>query len=356
MTGQGGAVAIPAVPVTVITGFLGSGKTTLINRFIRDPRIGRMAVIVNEFGEVGLDNLLIESASEDTVLLSSGCLCCAIQSDLADTLISLHARRASGELPRFERAVIETSGLADPAPILHTLMTHPDIVRRYYLDGIVTTVDVLHGEAQLAEHPESVKQAAMADRLVLTKSDLSDGVALRRLVAAVRSLNPAAPLDDPGATELDPSVVLATGLLDARTRQANVQRWLRDEAYQPAPGSASHHAAGIRSFCVYRDAPLSRAVLGMWLSETIQSHGSHLLRIKGIVNVAEAGGPLVVHGVQHRLYPPAALKDWPTPDRRTRVVFIVRDLAPEGVEDILRRAEGRCPEAGLNERLSGGMW
>ncbi len=335
---------LTVLPVTVITGFLGSGKTTLLNRLIHHPRVGRVAVVVNEFGEVGLDNLLIEKSTEDMVLLDSGCVCCAIRNDLVDTLVELSTGREQGRIPEFTRVVIETSGLADPAPILHSLMTHPDLTYRYYLDGIVTTVDALEGERQLEEYPESAKQAAMADRLVLTKTDLAEGRPIHGLREQLQELNPAAGILEAVSGDLGPGEVLNVGLYDTERRRPDVRRWLRDDAYGDGPDCRfpDHaHTTGIESYCIYRTQPVSRAALGMWLNELTRDFGDRLLRIKGIVNVSGMDRPMVVHGVQHRLYPPARMDVWPFEDHRSRIVFIARGLGKQIVEELLESLSER---------------
>jgi len=336
----------PPLPVTILTGFLGSGKTTLLNRILRDPDCGQVAVIVNELGEVGLDNLLVESIGEDTVLLSSGCICCAVRNDLVETLVDLHRRRDSAAIPAFQRVVIETTGLAEPAPIMQTLMSDPELLPRYYLDGIVTTVDAVDGVSELAEYGESAKQVAVADRLVVTKVDLASDEAVTALEALVRRLNPGAALVRAVNGAVDMAGLLNVGLYDAATRRPDVPRWLRDEAYarpQSDPAVATGHTPGVHAFCLYREGPLSRALLGMWLAELSRGFGASLLRVKGIVHVAGAPGPMVIQGVQHRFYAPVTLGQWPSDDRRTRIVFIVRGLEQDVLERSLDAAIARWP-------------
>ena len=312
------------------------------------------AVIVNEFGEIGLDHLLIERADEGVVELSGGCLCCTVRSDLVATLEDLLRRLDNGRIRPFNRVVVETTGLADPAPVLHAAMSHPYLVLRYRLDGVVTTMDAVNGMATLDAHAESVKQAAVADRLVLTKTDLCDTPARRAALQALRdrlrALNPAAPLLD--ANEATPEALFGAGLFDPATKIPDVARWLKAEAYESRHahdhGADRHahdvnrHDDRIRAFSVATDTPISAAALDSFLDLLRAAHGPQLLRLKGIVRLAkEPERPLVIHGVQHVFHPPARLDSWPDEDRRTRLVLITRDLEPELVRRLLDAFAGR---------------
>ena len=354
------------IPVSILTGFLGSGKTTLLNRLLKDPALADTAVVINEFGEVGLDHLLVEHSSEGVIELSSGCLCCTIRGDLIATLEDLLRRRDNGRVSPFRRVLIETTGLADPAPVLHTVMQHPYLLMRYRLDGVITTADAVNGEATLDQHPEAVKQAAVADRIVLTKSDLCDtpeGAArLEALRSRLRALNPAAVFLDAARGEAMPESLLDAGLFDAATKIPDVARWLRDEAYaERGHGGHSHghghhghghHGQGghahqhahdvnrhddrIRAFSVSTDASLSAAAFDMFLDLLRSVHGPELLRVKGIVKIAEhPEHPVVVHGVQHVFHPPVTLEAWPGGEARTRMVFITRDLDGAAMQRLL---------------------
>jgi len=294
------------LPVSVLTGFLGSGKTTLLKHLLTQPGLDKVAVIVNEFGEIGLDHTLIESSSEGVVLLNSGCLCCTVRGDLIDTMRNLFLKRVRGEVPEFDRVVIETTGLADPAPILHTLMTDPLVAARFRLDGVVTTVDAVHGTSQLDAQPEPVKQAAVADRIVLTKTDIAEPKAVETLVERLRRLNPAAPIEYATLGKIDPRKLMDCGLYDPKTKTADVAKWLNEEAYASERDHDHHHHDHdhddhdhdhhdhahldvnrhddhIRAFCLSFDRPFQWAEIAEALDLFAQTHGPNLLRVKGIL-------------------------------------------------------------------------
>ncbi len=323
-------------PVAVITGFLGSGKTTLLARLLRDPAMGRTAVIINEFGAVGLDHELVRTSDESFVQLSNGCLCCNVRSDLVLTLGDLAARRAAGTLPRFERVVVETTGLADPAPILHALMTDRDLCDVYALDGVVTTVDAVTGLATLQQHEVSRRQAAVADRIVLTKTDLP-GAQAAATAARLAAVNPGAPLLSVVHGAVAPAALFDSGIFDVRGKHPDVQAWLAHEAVAAAHGHAHHHHDDdITSFCILRQEPLGAVTLALFLSALAENCGTDLLRMKGIVHVAERPErPAVIHGVQHVYHAPVWLDAWPSSDRRTRMVFIARNLRESWVRNLL---------------------
>jgi G3E family GTPase len=337
------SISAGRLPVTVLTGFLGSGKTTLLKHLIARPELADTAVVINEFGEVGLDHLLVDAATEDTVLLASGCLCCTVRGDLVNSLRRLLARSGSGALPPFRRVVIETTGLADPAPIIHTLMTDPALADRFRLDGIAATIDAVNAMDQLDREPEPVKQAAVADRLVLTKTDLADPAAVATLTARLRQLNPAAPILTADRGSLDPAALLDAGLYNPLTKSLDVQRWLKEEAYgadhahSQAHGHHHHdvnrHDARIRAFCLRWDAPLDWDRFVDWAEMLAATQGDRLLRLKGVLNVAGTERPVAVHAVQHMFHPPVELAAWPDADRRSRLVFITRDLPEAAIRD-----------------------
>lgn len=356
------------IPVTVLTGFLGSGKTTLLNALLKHPEMGETAVLINEFGEVGLDHLLVEAIDDDIVLLNSGCLCCTVRGDLVTAMRDLYFKRVRGQVPEFSRVLIETTGLADPAPILHTLMTDALISSRYRLDGIVTTVDAANGMDQLARQPESVKQAAVADRLVLTKTDLVEPETLSDLEGRLRALNPAAPLLRADHGRVEPSSLLDAGLFNASGKHPDVERWLREEAYRDAPPDAhdhdhghhdhghghghghhhhhdvNRHDAEISAFTLSFEAPLTWEGFVAAMELLIASKGADILRLKGILNIEGENAPVVVHAVQHVFHPPATLPRWPNDgDRRSRLVFITRALGKQAVVDLLSATIGQRP-------------
>ncbi len=345
----------PLIPVTLLTGFLGSGKTTVLNHVLQQPGMAETAVIVNEFGEIGIDHLLVERATDEVVLLNSGCLCCTVRSDIADTLLDLFVGRANARLPQFRRVVIETTGLADPAPILHTLISDPLVAARYSLDGVVTTVDAVNGAGTLDRQPEAVKQAAVADRLLLTKADLADRAAAAALTARLAALNPSAPIVRVAQGAIDPALLFNLGFYDPQTKSVDVQRWLRDEAFEAGHEhdhdheqlDVNRHDERIRAFCITRDEPISWAALSTWLDALATMRGDDLLRLKAIVALSDRPGePVVVHGVQHLFHPPVLLPQWPSEDHRTRMVFITRDLPREAIEKTLAAFEEAVAEPG----------
>jgi G3E family GTPase len=361
----------PPFPLTVITGFLGAGKTTLLNRLLGDPALADTLVIINEFGEIGLDHLLVEQAGDNMLLMTSGCLCCSIRGDLVTTLEDVLRRRDNGRIAPFRRVVIETTGLADPAPVLHTIMYHPYLMLRFRLDGVVTLVDAVNGAATLDAHEEAVKQAAMADRIVLAKTDLigeSDAGVLSDLRARLASLNPGARLLDAAKGEATAAALLGAGLYDPERKTLDVRRWLNAEAFSTdadAHGSAhdhhhhddghghahanhdhrrgdvNRHDARIRAFCMRHEAPISPAAFDLFLDLLRNAHGPSLLRVKGIVALSDDPlRPVVIHGVQHVFHPPARLPAWPDADHGTRIVFILRDMEPAFVESLWKAFAG----------------
>lgn len=326
------------LPVTLITGFLGSGKTTLLNRVLGDSRMARSLVLVNEFGEVGLDHLFMEQVGGDMVLLQSGCVCCTIQGDLDRTLRDIAKRRAAAETPPFDRVLLETTGLADPAPILQLLLNHPMISHDYRLDGVVTTVDAVNGARQLDEHAEAMKQAAVADRLLISKTDLADIGASARLRARLEELNPGAALYEIVQGDIDPALLFDSGPFDPAGKGDKVQAWLNAEAHDHAHAHEHHHHDRSRhnehigSFCLTFEEALDWDFFNRWLMAVRASWGDRLLRVKGVLNVVGESQPLVIHGVHRTFHPPTLLARWPDADRRSRLVFITRDLDRTSVE------------------------
>lgn len=304
-------------PVAVVTGFLGSGKTTLLSRLLAHPELRDTAVIVNELGEVAIDHHLLRRVDESTVLLANGCVCCAIRDDLAGELRELLGRRERGEVPQFGRVVVETTGLADPGPILSTLLSEPVVKHHYAPETVITTVDAVHGLAQLERDDESVRQAAAADCLVVTKGDVADPEQTAELERRLRRLNPAAPVLRVSFGEVEPAALLDGGV-ERDPREAVPA--VRGDAHEP-----------VSSYCLLLDEPLDWTAFGTWLTMLLASRGEQVLRVKGLLDVG-APGPVVLDAVQHVVHPPRHLDAWPDDDRRTRLVFITRRIEREALE------------------------
>ena len=356
------------VPVNVLTGALGSGKTTLLGALLRAPRLAGTMVLVNELGEIGIDHHLVEHASESTLLLENGCLCCAMRDDLKTALKDLHSRRARGEIPRYERVVVETTGIADPVPIAYTLLAEPVLQHHYRLGNVVTVVDAVNAPVQLERLVESVKQVALADRLVVSKLDIAGPGALGALRPRLMALNPGAPIVDAASPGLDPVELMIADIHDRQSKRHEVERWMRsirDAAVEDAHGQGlatpmacqwpdsprspesraaidtantghQSHPTPITARCFTFDAVLDWTAFGVWMSMLLHRHGDRVLRMKGLLNVAGVPGPVLVNGVQHLVHPPAHLDRWPDEDRRSRLVVISNGLGRQEIERSLR--------------------
>ena len=325
------------LPVSMITGFLGSGKTTLLNKLLRHPGMGDSAVIINEFGDVALDHLLVEAIEGEVAVLASGCVCCTLRSDLEQTLRDLLGRRDRGEVPAFSRILVETTGLADPAPIVQLLLNNPLVSHYLRLDTVVTTVDAVHGLRHIDEHAEAVKQVALADRLLLTKTDLATPEMIEELQRRLVALNPAAARHVVANGEIAPAALFGAALFDPARKTADVRRWINEEAYgrhRHDHGGHQHHDHhhDINAFCLSSEQPLSWEALSSWLGRLRHGAGNDLLRVKGILNLVGEPAPVVIHGVHHVFHPPVVLDAWPDSDHRSRIVFIVRGIQRTEIE------------------------
>jgi G3E family GTPase len=305
------------LPVVLLSGFLGSGKTTLVNALLRDPRLAETAVAINEFGEVPLDQLLVGHDRDATVVMANGCLCCNLAGDMEGAVMRIFARRQSGDLPSFRRLIVEPSGLADPAPIAQAILRNPVMSRALRLASIVTTVDALFAETQVSHHAEFRKQVALADTVVLTKCDLTDEPGMAQAVALVRNINPTARLVHAVQGEAYCTDLLPACFIDPAAPDDLPPREV------PQVGHAHGHAAHAVSISLISEKPLPWRAFDDFLRGIRLSLGERLLRVKGIVHVAETGGPVVVQGVHHVLHAPVALDAWPDADHRTRVVLIL---------------------------------
>lgn len=332
----------PLIPVTVLTGFLGSGKTTVLNHLLHQSNMDGTVAIINEFGEVGLDHLLVETSEEQFALLDNGCVCCSVREDLIALLEDLSTREADGTLPPIRRVLIETTGLADPVPVLHTLMTAPGVVARYRIDGVVVAVDAVNAFRSLDNHAEAVKQVAVADRILLTKADLADVDALATVEQRVRAINPSVSVIRVDHGSIAPGALFDAGLFTPQARSDRVASWFAAAIAAHADASHQHghhaHHSHISSFSLIVHEPIRWAAFSRWLDYVAALKGDDLLRFKALINVADRPqGPVVVHAVQHVLHPPISLESWPSDDRSSRLVFIVRNIPAEAIERTLAR-------------------
>ncbi len=364
------------IPVSILTGFLGAGKSTLLNRLLKDPAMKDAAVIINEFGEVGIDHLLVEASNDAVVELSDGCLCCTVRGELVDTLAELIDGMQTGRIKPLSRIVIETTGLADPAPVMQSVMGHPAVAQHFDLDGVVTVVDAVNGLSTIDAYPEAYKQVAVADRLILTKKTLADAATIAALTQRLRSLNPRAPITDGDAEDAGSAAMLVNGLYDPASKIADVGRWLKDEMaaddhhhhdhhhghhhghdhdhghghghghvhdHHHHAHDVNRHGASIRSYSILHDEPIDPMAINMFIDLLRSTHGEKLLRMKAIVALTDRPDkPLVLHGVQSIFHPPVRLPAWPEgSDRKTRLVLITKDLSESYVRDLFGAFTGK---------------
>jgi G3E family GTPase len=319
------------IPVSIVTGFLGAGKTTLVNRLLKRPEMNRVAVIVNELGEIGIDNDLVQVSSEQMMLLNNGCLCCVLRGDLQETLRDLFIKRRNGEIIDYDRVVIETTGLADPAPVMQTLLTDSMLRDQYRLDCVVTLVDAVNAPGQLTQFSEPVKQVALADRLVVTKTDLTQEQPLADLTERLREINPRAPLRNAKNGEIELAFLVDVGLRRTHADLEEVERWLGDDEGHE---HGHRHDETVQSFVLRFERPMSWEAFTQSMDVLTALRGPDLLRVKGLVNVEGKTGPMVVQGVQHLFHPPLELAAWPGTDHSTRLVFITRGIPRQVVADL----------------------
>ena len=333
---------LDVIPVNVLTGFLGSGKTTLLRRLLSCESSGETAVLINEFGEVGIDHLLVAEVAPDTVLLKSGCICCSIRGELKDAFIGLFSKRQKGEIPPFRRVVLETTGLAEPAPILATLLADPVLRHHFRLGLVITVVDCVNAELQKKSYTEWSAQVAAADRLVITKVDLVAAERCASLRRALAKMNPAASILLVTEVESGDLPLLGSGLhgavsdVNGRLWTAQIGSEFKEPTRDGMPASSQHHQhtpdQPVTSFCLVFEKQINWISFGLWLSMLLNRHGTNILRVKGILNIAEAKYPIAIHGVQHLVHPPVHLTSWPDDDRFSRIIFIVRDIRREAIE------------------------
>lgn len=339
------------IPVTLITGFLGSGKTTLLSALLKQEEMANAAIVINEFGEVGLDHALIENSGKQIIELQNGCICCTIKGDLTQTLTDLQQKMKSGTIPVFDRLLIETTGLADPIPIIHTLMTSPDLKLHYTLDGVITLVDAANGEHTLDTQLESVKQAALAERIILTKTDLVDEKIQTSLIERLHIINPAVSVIQASFGNVAVSELLTLGTYNPSNKTEDVKEWLAAEKYGDNHHHHEHdhkhhhhnknrHGNNIQAFSVVSSKPIRKENFSYFLDLLTARIGPDMLRVKGIINVEGEQHPAIIHGVQHIFHKVRWLDDWPDEDTRTRLVFITSNTKKQQIEGLCKAILG----------------
>lgn len=343
----------PPIPVIVVTGFLGSGKTTLLQRLLRQKRLVPTAVVINELGEIGIDHHIVRQISENVVLLPNGCLCCKVRDDLGVTLRELLQQNLDRSVPPLERVIIETTGLADPVPIIHTLNTEPIVDEAFRLQSIVTTIDAVNAHTNLSQYPESLKQAGIADRLIITKTDIADFQQVASLHVRLRQINPAAAIEDAQSEKFDLDSLAESATWDI-SQATDLQRWLNEEAYDNQDndhqGKTYRHDDNITATCIAFDETIDWTAFTIWLTMLLYSRGNDVLRIKGLLNIKGEKGPVLIQGVQHIVSPPVHLENWPDSDCRSRLVFIARGIGGKELKTSLSTFNGVAKTLSLADR------
>ena len=346
---------INQIPVTLITGFLGSGKTTLLSSILKKKEMQKTAVIINEFGEIGLDHALIEHTDENIVELQSGCICCTIQGDLNKTLIDLFDKMMNGKVSSFNRILIETTGLANPVPIIHTLMSSIELIRIYSLDGVITVVDSINGEKTLDLHEESLKQLALAEKIILSKTDIVDKDEINSLIYRIKEINPVSQIVFSKFGNIPLEEIFGLGAYDPYKKSEDVKKWLAAEKYKDKKHHHHHdvnrHSENIRAFSMMSEKPVNMIAFSFFRDMITAALGANLLRMKGIINIAGEEHPAVIHGVQHIFHPVQWLETWPDNDRRTKLVFITQNIKKKQIEDFFRPLMGLDKEKGLPKEI-----
>lgn len=329
--------AVAPLPITLLTGFLGAGKTHFLNHALKDPQFDKTLVLINEFGEVGLDHLLIDKIDGDMLLLSSGCLCCTIRGDLIATLEDVLKRKDNKRIADFNRVIIETTGLADPIPILQTLIQHPYLRLRFYLESVVTLIDAVNGHTTLKQHIESMKQAAVADYVLISKADLvNSAAALGALKKELAQINPSADIKVLDQGQIETGFIFNASLYNPETKSLNVQKWLQAERIEHHHHhDVNRHSRSIYSFCLRSEQPISPEKFEVFIEFLRQIYGAHMLRVKGLICLSDdISRPLLIHGVQHVFHPAVRLDEWPSDDHSTRIVFILHDLKLDFIQSM----------------------
>ena len=335
------------ISITVLTGFLGSGKTTILTSLIKQKQMANAAIIINEFGEVGLDHDLIETTDENVIELQNGCICCTIQSDLKTTLLNLLKKMEKGVISPFNHVIIETTGLADPVPIIHTLMTSLDLQRIYSIDGVITVVDSINGETTYNAHEEAVKQTAFADRIILSKTDIADKGTVNSLTNRIKAINTKVTIIKSDKNCLPVSKLLGLNDYNPQNKDWNVKKWLEIEKNKSSNDLHNHHdhhhehnvnrhGDGIETFAMVTSQPTSMTSVNFFLELLMSQMGKNILRIKGILNIKGENRPAVIHGVQHIFHPLEWLDKWPGNDKKSRLVFITKNINKNTIDDFFR--------------------